>query len=84
MPARATALYALLGKPVAGNPTQEMLEAAFAAAGIDARYVSLEVEPEALEAAVAGALALGLAGFHVTVPHKVRVATLVDRLTPAA
>jgi shikimate dehydrogenase len=84
VPAEATMLYALLGKPVAGNPTQEMLEAAFAAAGIDARYVSLEVEPQALEAAVAGARALGVAGFHVTVPHKVRVATLVDRLTPAA
>ena len=54
-PAAATSLYALLGKPVAGNPTEEMLEAAFAAAGLDARYVSLEVEPAALADAVRGA-----------------------------
>jgi hypothetical protein len=32
-------IYALIGQPVAGNPTQEMLEAAFAAGGINARYV---------------------------------------------
>ena len=36
-PAAASSLYVLVGKPVAGNPTQEMLEAAFAAAGLDCR-----------------------------------------------
>jgi shikimate dehydrogenase len=77
-------VYALLGDPVAGNPTQEMLEAAFAAAGIAAQYVSLTVEPDELEDAVRGARALGFAGFHVTAPHKVAVVPLVDRLTPAA
>jgi shikimate dehydrogenase len=83
-PAAATSLYALIGKPVAGNPTEEMLEAAFAAAGLDARYVSLEVEPAALADAVLGLRALGARGFHVTVPHKVAVVPLLDRLTEAA
>jgi hypothetical protein len=58
-PAAATSLYLLIGKPVADNPTQEMLEAAFASAGLDARYVSLEVEPAALGDAVELARALG-------------------------
>jgi shikimate dehydrogenase len=83
-PAAATSLYALIGKPVAGNPTEEMLEAAFAAAGLDARYVSLEVEPEALADAVRGLRALGVRGAHVTVPHKVAVVPLLDRVTDAA
>jgi shikimate dehydrogenase len=83
-PAQPADVYALLGDPVAANPTQEMLEAAFAAAGIAAQYVSLTVEPEALEDAVRGARALGFAGLHVTAPHKVAVVPLVDRLTPAA
>ena len=83
-PAAATSLYALIGRPVAGNPTEEMLEAAFAAAGLDARYVSLEVEPEGLNEAVLGLRALGVRGFHVTVPHKVAVVPLLDRLTEAA
>jgi shikimate dehydrogenase len=83
-PAAATSLYALIGKPVAGNPTEEMLEAAFAAAGLDSRYVSLEVEPEGLADAVLGLRALGVRGFHVTVPHKVAVVPLLDGLTEAA
>ncbi len=83
-PAAPTSLYVLVGKPVAGNPTQEMLEAAFAAAGLDARYVSLEVEPDALPDAVRGLRGLGVRGAHVTVPHKVAVVPLLDRLTQAA
>jgi shikimate dehydrogenase len=83
-PAVATTLFAVLGKPVAGNPTQEMVEAAFAAAGLEARYVSLEVEPEDLAEAVRGVRALGFAGFNLTVPHKVSVIPLLDRLTAGA
>jgi len=83
-PASPTSLYGVLGLPVAGNPTQEMIEAAFDAAGLDARYVSLEVQPEALADAMRGARALGFPGLHITVPHKVEVVPLLDRLTPAA
>jgi shikimate dehydrogenase len=84
-PAAATKLFAVLGLPVAGNPTQEMVEAAFAEAGIDdARYVSLEVEPSELAEAVRGARALGMRGLNLTVPHKVAVAPLLDELTQAA
>lgn len=83
-PATPTSLYALIGKPVAGNPTEEMLEAALTAASLDAKYVSLEVEPVALADAVRGLRALGVRGFHVTVPHKVAVVPLLDRLTEAA
>lgn len=83
-PATATRLFGVVGKPVAGNPTQEMVEAAFEAAGVEARYVSLEVEPAALADAVAGVRALGFAGIHVTVPHKVAVVPLLDRVTDAA
>jgi shikimate dehydrogenase len=83
-PAAATSLYLCLGKPVAGNPTQEMIEAAFAAAGVDARYVTLEVEDAALADAVRGLRALGIRGANITVPHKVAVVAMLDRLTEAA
>lgn len=83
-PADSRAIYALLGRPVAGNPTEEMIEAAFAAASLDAEYVSITVEPADLEDALRGARAFGFAGLHVTVPHKVAVVPLVDELTPAA
>lgn len=83
-PAAATSLYVLLGRPVAGNPTQEMVEAAFAAAGLDACYVSLEVADAALANAVRGLRGLGVRGAHVTVPHKVAVVPMLDRLTEVA
>ena len=83
-PAAPTSLYVLLGRPVAGNPTQEMIEAAFAAASLDGRYVSLEVKEAALADAVHGLRALGVQGGHVTVPHKVPVLPMLDRLTEAA
>jgi shikimate dehydrogenase len=83
-PAAATSLYMCLGKPVAGNPTEEMIEAAFAAASVDARYVTLEVEDAALADALRGLRALGVRGANMTVPHKVAVVPMLDRLTEAA
>lgn len=80
----AQPLVALFGSPVAENPTQAMMEAAFRAAGLDWRYLSIEVPGERLAAAVAGARALGFRGFHCTIPHKVSVTRLVDRLGESA
>ena len=47
-----TRRVALIGKPLRRRHSQVMHDAAFDAAGIDARYVLLELEPEAVEAAV--------------------------------
>ena len=47
-------LTACFGFPVAENPTQAMIEPAYQALGIDWRYLTLEVKPENLQAAVAG------------------------------
>ena len=77
-------LVGLIGHPVAGNPTGSMMEAAFAAAGLDWRYVSMDVAPAGLEAAVAGLSALGYRGFNVTMPFKVAVVPFLSRLTKAA
>lgn len=73
-----------LGQPVAGNPTQYMFEKAFEAAGLDWRYLTLEVPPESLADAVRGIRALGFRGANFTVPHKVAVIPLLDSLSQAA
>jgi shikimate dehydrogenase len=65
---------ALLGKPVAESLSPRMQNAAFAAAGLDWEYVSLEVSPEELEPAVRR----GWAGANVTIPYKQAVAALCD------
>jgi shikimate dehydrogenase len=70
---------------VAGNPTQYMMEKAFAAAGLeDWKYLTCEVPPEKLADALAGIRALGFKGANFTIPHKVAVIPYLDSLSPAA
>jgi shikimate dehydrogenase len=73
-----------MGQPVAGNPTQFMMEKAFAAAGLDWRYLTLEVPAERLADAMRGLRAMGFKGANFTIPHKVAVIPYLDELSPAA
>lgn len=57
-----------------------MHDAAFAAAGIDARYELLELEPEAVERAVDAARGPDWLGLGVTAPYKRTVASLCDEV----
>lgn len=77
-------LTACFGQPVAENPTQVMMEAAFRHHGLDWRYLTVEVAPEDLAAAVAGARAMGFRGFNCTIPHKVAVIEHLDGLGESA
>ncbi len=61
-----------------------MHNAAFAARGLDWRYVACRVDAADLEAAVRGLAALSFAGANVTAPHKQAVALLCDELDDAA
>lgn len=77
-------ICAVFGSPVAGNPTQYMMEKAFAHHGLDWRYLTLEVGPEGLADAVRGMRAMGFRGANITKPHKIAVVELLDRLSDAA
>ncbi|VTS04272.1 shikimate dehydrogenase [Tuwongella immobilis] len=77
-------LCSLFGYPVAENPTQVMIEAAFRDLGLDWRYLTIEVQPNHLENAVRGFRAMGFRGGNCTLPHKVAVIPFLDELTPAA
>jgi shikimate dehydrogenase len=77
-------LVAVFGKPVAENPTQPMVEAAFRHHGLDWRYLTIEVDPADLGEAVRGARAMGFAGFNCTIPHKVAVIPHLDGLGKSA
>lgn len=77
-------LVGVFGYPVAENPTQAMIEPAFADMGLDWRYLTVEVHPDHLGDAVRGARAMGWRGFNCTIPHKVAVIAHLDSLSPAA
>lgn len=61
-----------------------MHNAAFAALGLNWRYVAFEVEPGNLKAAIAGARAMNFAGLNLTVPHKLLAVDMVDDLDASA
>jgi shikimate dehydrogenase len=71
---------ALIGMPLRRRHSQVMHDAAFDACGIDARYVLRELEPDAVEAAVAEARGPDWLGLGVTAPYKRVVAGLVDEV----
>lgn len=77
-------LTAVFGQPVAENPTQAMVEAAYRHHGLDWRYLTVEVSPDDLGVAVAGARAMGFRGLNLTIPHKVAVMEHLDRIGDSA
>ena len=61
-----------------------MHNAAFAALGLNWRYLAFEVHPDNLRAAMAGARAMQFAGLNLTVPHKLLAVDMVDALEASA
>lgn len=77
-------LTGCFGQPVAENPTQAMVEAAYRHHDLDWRYLTMEVSPDNLADAVKGVKALGFKGFNCTIPHKVAVIEHLDELGESA
>jgi shikimate dehydrogenase len=75
-----TQRVALLGKPLTRRHSQVMHDAAFAAAGIDAHYELLEIEPDEVAGAVDAARGSGWLGLGATAPYKRVVAGLCDEV----
>jgi shikimate dehydrogenase len=75
---------ALIGSPVAHSLSPVIHQAAFDAAGVEWTYAAFDVAAGCGPEAIAAMRVLGIAGLSVTMPHKHDVATVVDRLDPAA
>jgi shikimate dehydrogenase len=80
----ATRLCAVLGSPIAHSASPAMHNAAFAALGLNWRYLAFEVNPNYLRAAIAGVQAMNFAGLNLTVPHKLLAVDMVDALDASA
>jgi shikimate dehydrogenase len=74
----------LIGHPVAHSLSGAMQQAAFDAVGIDARYELWDRSAAELAGAVAELRGDEFLGANVTIPHKERIVTLVDRLSEEA
>jgi shikimate dehydrogenase len=80
----ATRLCAVYGSPIAHSASPAMHNAAFAALGLNWRYLAFEVNPKNLRAAIEGAKAMNFAGLNLTVPHKLLAVDMVDELDVSA
>ena len=74
----------LLGDPVAGNPTQYMLEQAFNAAHLDWRFLTFEVPAVDFEGALRGVRVFGFRGVMLAPPHRDRVLPYLEEVGEAA
>ncbi len=83
-PAGTSVVVGVIGDPVRHSLSPVLHNAAFAALGLDWVSVAFSVPPASLDAALAGARALGVRGLSVTMPHKEAVAAKVDRTSPTA
>lgn len=74
----------LIGQPIAGNPTQYMLEKAFEAARLDWRFLTFEVAAIDLEGALRGARIFGFDGIMLAPPHRNSVIPYLQEIGEAA
>jgi len=77
-------LFALVGDPVEQSLSPAMHNAAFRALGLNYAYIALRVPKPMLADAIAGVRTLGIAGFNVTIPHKIGIIRLLDELDESA
>ena len=77
-------LVGVFGDPVDGNPTGVMEEAAFAACGLNYRYLTLKVTKEDFDDAMKAIHAFHMKGMNLTMPHKITVLPYLDELSEAA
>lgn len=77
-------IIALLGHPAAGNPAQYLFERVVARDSLDWRFLTLEVAPERLSEALAGASAMGFSGCLLAGSLRQPAVNLVASVSPAA
>jgi shikimate dehydrogenase len=79
-----TKVLGLLGWPVEHSLSPAMHNAAFTHLGLDCCYMTFPVKPEFLKDAVKAVRALDFSGVNVTVPHKEKVISFLDKVDKEA
>jgi len=77
-------LAGVMGWPVMHSRSPTLHNYLLARYSLKGTYVPLAIKPDSLEAALRGLAPLGFSGCNVTIPHKERALTIVDRVDPVA
>ena len=79
-----TRVCGVIGDPIEHTMSPVMHNAAFNRLGLDYRYLAFHVMKEELGKAINGMRALNIRGLNVTIPHKVAVIPLLDKVDALA
>ncbi len=73
-----TKTYAVIGDPIDHSLSPALHNASFAFLGLDCTYIAYRIPKGELDAGIADLKKIGIAGFNVTIPHKVDMMRLLD------
>ena len=76
--------YCIIGDPIQHSLSPGMQNAAFNSLGLNCTYISFRVPAGELKESVESLRSINIAGFNVTVPHKVEVMKYLDELDATA
>ena len=77
-------VYALIGDPVGHSLSPLMQNLAFQDLDLNSTYIAFQVRYDQLDQCVKCLKTLNIAGFNVTIPHKVSILSLLDKISPSA
>lgn len=77
-----TAIYGLIGNPVAKSPGHIHHNGVFQKRNVNALYIKMIVDPEELETFIHYAKKIGIRGLSVTIPLKEKILSLIDEIDP--
>jgi shikimate dehydrogenase len=83
-PGVTTKLVILLGNPLGHSISPAMHNRVFEKLGMDYCYMPVEVDGKNLKKVFAGLCQMNVAGFNVTIPHKIEIIQYLDELDPLA
>lgn len=72
--------YCIIGDPVDHSLSPAMHNAAFKALNLNCTYIAFRIAKDELEAGIESLRKTNIAGFNVTMPHKVAIIPLLDEL----
>lgn len=79
-----TVLYSVIGDPIHHSRSPVMMNRAFRERGVNGIYLAFHVTAASLGNFIAGIRAMGIRGVNVTIPHKLAIMPLLDRIDESA
>lgn len=76
--------FCIIGNPIEHSLSPLMQNAAFKHVNLNYSYIAFKVPADELQGAVESMRKISIAGFNVTIPHKVEIVKLLDKLSNEA